>query len=97
MGSRGASANNAQIKTPESYRGPSEFGEAFARLNPKLSPEQVADRAVDAYNRAEDYMTGMGDLDGVYDAAYTYAGKKRGMSEQDIRLNIQKALDRTGR
>ena len=92
MGGRGASGSAKNYKVPTSYRGPGEFGEAFAKLNPKLTPKQVADRAVTEWFYAEDNMVSDFDADGVYGAAFEYAAKKRGMTDAEIQRQIRSNL-----
>ena len=91
MGSRGSSSGN--IKEPTSYRGPGEFGEQFARLNPRLSPEKAASMAVDRWIAKEGGMTSDSDIDGVYDAAYSFAADKNGMSNVEKRGKISENLN----
>lgn len=90
MGSRGSSSGG--IKEPTSYRGPGEFGESFARLNPKITPEKIADIAVNKWSENEMPLVDDVDMNEVYEAAYKVAAKRAGYTPLKINNALNKAL-----
>lgn len=90
MGSRGSSSGST--KEPTSYRGPAEFGEQFAKLNPKLSPEKVADMAVNRWSDNEMPLVDDDDMNSVYEAAYLVAARKAGYTPLKINNALNKAF-----
>ena len=91
MGGRGSRSTGA-VKEPTSYRGPAEYGRAFARLNPKMTPEKVADVAVNRWSENEMPLVDDVDMNAVYESAYRVAAKKAGYTPLKINNALNKAL-----
>lgn len=95
MGSRGSASGAGKVKLPTSYRGPGDYGEAFSRLNPKLSPEVAADRAVREWQKKEMPLVDDDDMNAVYETAYMDAAKRRGYSNLKINNALNDAFGTT--